>query len=83
MSRASEQSLEELHNQIAQTLTEELKHYADRDFTDEDNRPKPVPASLLQTAARFLKDNGIDRPEDEEPDPTDLLADELPSFGED
>ncbi len=82
MSRASETLLEELHNTIAQALTDELKHYADRDFKDEDGTAKPIPASLLQTASKFLKDNGIDRPEDEEPDPEDLLSEELPSFGD-
>lgn len=82
MSRASESILEELHNTIAQTLTDELKRYADGKFKDEDGKPKPIPASFLQMATKFLKDNGIDRPEDDEPDPEDLLSDELPSFGE-
>ena len=88
MSRASETILEELHNTIAETLKEELKRYADGDYDEKDEdgklvNKKPVPASLIQSTIKYLKDNGIDRPEDEEPDPEDLLAGELPSFGED
>ena len=87
MSRASETILEELHNTIAETLKEELKRYADGDYdtTDGDGvvTKKSIPASLIQSTIKYLKDNGIDRPEDEEPDPSDLLAGELPSFGED
>ena len=83
MSRASETVLEALHNQIAETLTDELKKYADGEYLDGDGNKKSIPASLIQSTIKYLKDNGIDRPEDEEPDPTDLLADELPSFGED
>ena len=83
MSRASESVLEALHNQIATTLTDELKKYADGEYTDADGNKKSIPASLIQSTIKYLKDNGIDRPEEEEPDPTDLLAGELPSFGED
>ncbi len=87
MSRASETVLEELHNTIAETLKEELKRYADGDYdtTGDDGvvTKKSIPASLIQSTIKYLKDNGIDRPEDEEPDPEDLLAGELPSFGED
>ncbi len=88
MSRASETILEELHNTIAETLKTELKRYADGDYDEIDDdgatvNKKPIPASLIQSTIKYLKDNGIDRPEDVEPDPSDLLADELPSFGED
>ncbi len=82
MSRASEAVLESLHNTIATTLVEELKRYADGEYVDGDGIKKPIPASLIQSTIKYLKDNGIDRPEDEEPDPSDLLADELPTFGE-
>ncbi len=93
MSRASETILEELHNTIATTLRDELKHYAEGDYDiysepeDGEERVllqrKSIPASLIQSTCKYLKDNGIDRPEDDEPDPEDLLSDELPSFGED
>ena len=88
MSRASEAILESLHNTIAETLTSELKRYADGDYDKVDEEGKfvsksPVPASLIQSTVKYLNDNGINRPEEEEPDPSDLLADELPEFGED
>ena len=94
MSRASETILEELHNTIAETLKEELKRYAsgeydDKEETEDDEgvvtvivKKKSIPASLIQSTIKYLKDNGIDRPEEDEPDPEDLLSDELPSFGE-
>lgn len=81
--RASEKALEELHNTIAKGYSREIKKYMDGEYKDGDGEPVPIPAALLAGAARFLKDNQIDRPEDEEPDPADLLADELPSFGDD
>ena len=86
MSRASETILEELHNTIAQALKTELQRYADGEYDTTDEgvvTRKSIPASLLQIASKFLKDNGIDRPEDDEPDPEDLLSEELPRFGED
>ena len=82
MSRASETILEELHNTIAETLKTELKRYADGEYVDADGNKKSIPASLIQSTIKYLKDNGIDRPEEDEPDPEDLLSDELPSFGE-
>lgn len=82
MARASETALEALHSEIAKTLKEQIKKYNDGDFKDKDDNPIPVPSALLAASIKFLKDNQIDRPEDEEPDPDDLLADELPSFGE-
>ncbi len=94
MSRASETILEELHNTIAETLKEELKRYASGEYDDKEEtedgdgvvtviiKKKSVPASLIQSTIKYLKDNGIDRPEEDEPDPEDLLSDELPSFGE-
>jgi hypothetical protein len=41
-----------------------------------------VPAALIAATIKFLKDNGTDRPDEDEPDPSDLLADELPNFNE-
>ena len=81
--RASETALEELHAEIAKTLKDQIAKYANGDFEDKDGNALPVPSELLAASIKFLKDNQIDRPEDEEPDPEDLLADELPSFGED
>lgn len=82
MSRATETALENLHATIADGYAKEIKKYMDGDYKDKDDNTLPIPAALLAGAARFLKDNRIDAPEDDEPDPEDLLADELPSFGE-
>lgn len=78
--RASETALEELHAEIATTLKEQIAAYRNGEFLDKDDRKLPVPSALLAASIKFLKDNQIDRPEGEEPDPEDLLADELPSF---
>ncbi len=86
MSRAKATTLEKLHEEIAETLQSELKKYKDGDYDSTDDEGhitrKPVPASLIQSTIKYLKDNGIDRPDEEEPDPEDLLAGELPTFGE-
>lgn len=80
--RASEKALEELHAEIAITLKEQIAAYRNGEFKDREDNPLPVPSALLAASIKFLKDNQIDRPENEEPDPEDLLSDELPSFGE-
>lgn len=82
MSRASETALEQLHSAIAKGYAEEIKAYSEGKYLDKEGNPQPIPAALLAGAARFLKDNRIDTPEDDNPDPEDLLAGELPSFGE-
>lgn len=79
MSRASEATLEELHEVIGKTLISEINKYADGEYT-KDGDPVPVPASLLSTATKYLNDNQINRPEFDEPDPSDHLSDELPNF---
>lgn len=80
--RASDADLEALHRSIAATLKQELDRYSSGyyDRPEEGPAPTPVPAALIASTIRYLKDNGIDRPDEEEPDPTDLLADELPTF---
>lgn len=85
--RASDASLEALHKAIADTLTTELARYQSGEYDRVDPDTKeitkvPVPAALIASTIKYLKDNGIDRPEEDEPDPTDLLADELPTFGD-
>lgn len=85
--RASDASLEALHKAIADTLTTELERYRSGAYDVKDPETKevrkvPVPAALIASTIKYLKDNGIDRPEDEEPDPSDTLADELPHFGD-
>jgi hypothetical protein len=81
MSRASEATLNNLHEVLANQLISEINKYANGEYK-KDEVPIPVPASLLSTAAKYLNDNQINRPEDEEPDPEDLLSAELPNFGD-
>lgn len=81
--RASEKALEALHNEIADGYAAEIKKYRSGEYRDKEGNPLPVPAALLAGAARFLKDNRIDEPDVDQKDPDDLLADELPSFGDD
>lgn len=87
--RASDASLEALHKAIADTLTTELSRYRNGAYDKKETIDGeeivikvPVPAALIASTIKYLKDNGIDRPEEDEPDPTDLLADELPTFEE-
>ena len=82
MSRASETTLNNLHETLANTLSQQIMDYADGKFLDKDGSPLPVPAALLSTTRSYLNDNNINRPEEEEPDPEDLLSDELPTFGD-
>ena len=82
MSRANEATLNDLHETIAKTLKTEIDKYIAGDYRNKDGDALPVPASLLSTATKYLNDNAINRPEDEEPDPEDSLSDELPDFGE-
>ncbi len=80
MSRATETALEALHATIADGYAREIKNYTEGKYIDKEGNPLPVPAALLAGAARFLKDNRIDQPDDDHADPEDLLADELPEF---
>jgi len=73
--RASEQLLDGLHNLVATTLVEQLR--IAKAATDENGNPVPIPASLIAQAAKFLKDNGVDRAI-RAGDPLDILNDELP-----
>ena len=82
MSRATETALEKLHATIADGYASEIAKYSQGAYVDKEGNPLPIPAALLAGAARFLKDNRIDAPEDDTTDPDDLLADELPSFEE-
>jgi hypothetical protein len=92
--RANSEALDALHKTIAETLDEELRNYRtgvyDRRETsvDEDGEvtekvvKTPVPAALIASAIKFLNDNDVRRPDEDEPDSSDLLADELPNFKE-
>lgn len=91
--RANSEALDKLHATIAETLDVELRNYrsgvydkvekiTEGEEIREERTKTPVPAALIAATIKFLKDNGADRPEEPEPDPSDLLADELPNFGE-
>ncbi len=80
--RATEAALDALHKSIADGYAQEIKNYSEGKHLDKEGNPLPIPAALLAGAARFLKDNRIDTPDDDAADPEDLLADELPEFEE-
>jgi hypothetical protein len=54
MERANEKELSGLHKLLQETYEQQIKMYKDN--------KEPIPPSLLASASRFLKDNGIDRP---------------------
>ena len=76
---ATEAELKELHGRVARLYLKLLDHYEAGDFKDHNGERKPVPASVLAAAAKFLNDNGVDRPE-REVDLDDPLNDELPDL---
>lgn len=79
MSRATDDLLDALHGMTAEAFLEEIRRYRRGEILDGDGKPLPVPAALLTSAAKFLKDNGVDRPV-RPGDAVDTLADELPEL---
>lgn len=69
--RATEAVLDGLHSLVANTFVEEIRRAKESD--------EGIPASLLAQAAKFLKDNGVDRAI-RAGDPLDTLLDELPEL---
>lgn len=53
--RASLDQLDMLHAQVASTLKSALE----MQYTDDDGKPAPPPAAILNVAVNFLKANGI------------------------
>lgn len=80
--RATEDTLDMLHAVTAESYLETLRKYRAGEILDDDGNPIPTPAAFLASAARFLKDNGVDRAV-RAGDPLDLLSDEMPDFDED
>ena len=76
--RATEADLDGLHLLVAEQFTSEIRAYKDGNMKDSDGNRIAIPASLLAQAAKFLKDNGVDRAI-RAGDPLDILMDELPS----
>ena len=71
MSRATEDTLGALHGLIADTYAEQIKALV--------AAGEPVPPALLTSAAKFLKDNGVDAPASTSKK-LDRLAQTLPSM---
>mgnify|MGYP006277786469 CR=1 FL=1 len=68
MSRANEDQMGALHGLLADSYMDEIKRLKEAG--------ESIPPSLLTSAAKFLKDNGIDRVA-KKGDPEDKLADML------
>lgn len=79
--RATEEQLDGLHSLVATQFTAEIQRYKNGEVRDSDGNILPIPASLLAQAAKFLKDNGVDRAI-RAGDPLDALNDELPDLVE-
>ncbi len=81
MTRATDDLLDALHGITAEAFLSEIRKYKNGEVLDGDGKPLPVPAALLTSASKFLKDNGVDRPV-RPGDAVDELADELPEFSD-
>jgi len=76
---ATEAELKELHGRVARSYLKLLDRYDNGEVLDMKGEVKAIPASVLASAAKFLKDNGTDRPE-RDVDLDDPLNDELPNL---
>ncbi len=65
MATATKSALERLHEKIAAAYEKEIDRYLAGEVLDGNENPKPVPSSLLTSAAKFLNDNAVDRPLDD------------------
>lgn len=54
--KADEKAMASLHGKLADVLKEALS----QNYTDDDGRPLPPPAAILNVARQFLKDNKIE-----------------------
>jgi len=79
VSRATDDLLDTLHAVTGEAFLKEIQRYRNGEVLDSDGSPLPVPAALLTSAAKFLKDNGVDRPV-RPGDAIDKLATELPNL---
>jgi hypothetical protein len=82
-SRATEALLDQLHGLTAEMFIAEIRKYKNGEMkvVDKDGNAYTIPVSpaLLAQAAKFLKDNGVDRPR-RPGNQTDRLAGELEQF---
>jgi hypothetical protein len=80
MSRASNESMDSLHELAAMTIIEQINEYrAKRVLDPKTGEVLPCPPALLAQAIKFLKDNGIDAPA-RAVKLLDTLKDKLPDF---
>ena len=79
MSKATEDTLDELHGLHAETLLDTLRKYKEGLILDDDGIVQTPPPAFLAQVGKFLKDNGIDRPASTV-DTVDVLAGEMPEF---
>lgn len=75
MSKASKKQLEELHAAVAKALADGIS----QQWTDDDGKPIPPPAAVLNVARQFLKDNHIEGPATAGT-PLGTIAAKLPAF---
>ena len=73
MSRATDDLMDRLHEMTAQSFLEEIERIK--------QMGEGIPPALLTAAAKFLKDNGVDRPQ-QDGNSVDELASKLPSLAE-
>lgn len=78
--RARSEQLDVLHGLLAEEMIAQLNDYVKGNVKDEHGNRIPAPAAFLAQVNNYLKSNGVDRPNEPERDPSDLLADELPNF---
>ena len=79
MSKATEDTLDELHGLHAETLIDTLQKYKAGLILDDNGEVQTPPPAFLAQVAKFLKDNGIDRPASTV-ETVDVLAGEMPDF---
>jgi len=73
MTRATDELMDSLHGLVAESFIKQLKEATDAG--------EGVPPALMASAARFLKDNGIDRP-GSDAEAVDKLEGLLPNLSE-
>lgn len=56
MNKADEKALAGLHGKLADVLKDALS----QSYTDDEGKPAPPPAAILNVARQFLKDNKIE-----------------------
>ena len=79
-SAATEEQMRKLHNSVAQSYQNLIDRYSQGEVLDTNGEIKACPASLLAAAAKFLNDNGQNRPTRVVDVDDDPLNDQLPDL---